>query len=89
VGAALTGNTAQLTVQDSGDGIAPEHLPYIFDRFYRTDRSRTRDTGGAGLGLAIVRAIALAHGGQAVAESAGVGRGSTFTVRLPVSQNLR
>ena len=73
-----------LTVNDTGEGIAPEHLPYIFDRFYRVDRSRARDTGGAGLGLAIVRAIVLAHGGQVRVESEGVGRGSSFVIQLPL-----
>jgi signal transduction histidine kinase len=83
--ATTTAGAVVLTVQDNGDGIAPEHLPHIFDRFYRTDGSRARTSGGAGLGLAIVRAIVLAHGGSIDAVSAGVGQGSTFTVRLPVS----
>jgi signal transduction histidine kinase len=73
-----------LAVKDSGEGISNEHLPYVFDRFYRTDRARTRDTGGAGLGLAIVRAIVVAHGGQVQATSEGSGRGSIFTVYLPL-----
>jgi two-component system OmpR family sensor kinase/two-component system sensor histidine kinase BaeS len=72
-----------LAVQDSGEGIAPEHLPHVFERFYRADPARSRTTGGAGLGLAIVRAIVEAHGGQVSAASDGVpGHGSTFTVRL-------
>jgi signal transduction histidine kinase len=83
--ATATDGEVLLTVQDSGDGIAPEHLPHIFDRFYRTDGSRARTSGGAGLGLAIVRAIVLAHGGSIDVVSEGVGQGSTFTVRLPVS----
>jgi two-component system OmpR family sensor kinase/two-component system sensor histidine kinase BaeS len=73
-----------LAVQDTGDGISAEDLPHVFDRFYRADRARSRATGGAGLGLAIVRAIVEAHGGQISATSDGVpGQGSTFTVRLP------
>lgn len=74
-----------LAVQDTGEGIPPEHLPHLFDRFYRADSARSRAAGGAGLGLAIVRAIVEAHGGQVSAASDGVpGQGSTFTVRLPL-----
>jgi signal transduction histidine kinase len=74
-----------LAVQDTGEGISAEDLPYVFDRFYRADRARSRATGGAGLGLAIVRAIVEAHGGQVSAASDRVpGHGSTFTVRLPL-----
>lgn len=76
--------TVTITVADTGDGIDPEHLPLIFDRFYRTDPARSRDSGGAGLGLAIVRAMVEAHGGTVRAESAGRGRGSTFIIELPV-----
>jgi signal transduction histidine kinase len=78
-----TGNQAHiwLAVQDNGDGIPAEHLPHVFERFYRADRARGE--GGAGLGLAIARAIVEAHGGQISAESDGVpGHGSTFTIRL-------
>jgi signal transduction histidine kinase len=74
---------ALISVSDSGSGIAPEVLPHIFDRFYRTDPSRSRRTGGAGLGLAIVRQLAVAHGGDVRAESEP-GRGSTFIVTLPM-----
>ncbi len=70
------------TVRDSGIGIAPEHLPYVFDRFYRVDRARSRANGGAGLGLAIGRWIAEAHGGHITAESESSG-GSSFHVHLP------
>lgn len=73
----------QIRVQDTGEGIAPEHIDYVFDRFYRTDRARSRHTGGSGLGLAIVRAIIEAHGGTVTASSAGPGQGSTFVVHLP------
>jgi signal transduction histidine kinase len=84
VGLSAAAGGIQLVVQDTGEGVAPEHLPHLFDRFYRTDRSRTRDTGGAGLGLAIVRAIVEAHGGTATVESDGPGRGSRFLLWLPL-----
>jgi signal transduction histidine kinase len=75
-----------LSVADTGDGISPEHLPHIFDRFYRTDPARSRDRGGAGLGLAIARAIVEAHGGRINATSQGIpGQGSKFTIYLPTS----
>lgn len=73
-----------LTVRDTGEGMEPQHLAYIFDRFYRTDRSRSRETGGSGLGLAIVKAIVEAHGGTVRAFSEGVGKGSAFQVSLAV-----
>ena len=72
-----------IAVADNGNGIAPDHLPYVFDRFYRADPSRDRATGGAGLGLAIVRRLAEAHGGSVTAASDGEGRGATFVVTLP------
>jgi signal transduction histidine kinase len=71
-----------LEVTDSGPGIAPEHIPHLFDRFYRVDSSRRRSTGGTGLGLAIVQEIVLAHGGS-VQVASSPGKGSTFTVTLP------
>jgi two-component system sensor histidine kinase BaeS len=71
-------------VRDSGAGIAEEDLPHVFDRFYRADRSRSRATGGAGLGLAIVRQLVEAHGGQIEVESEP-GRGTAFTFTLPVA----
>jgi heavy metal sensor kinase len=74
---------AGLAVTDTGPGIAPEHLPLIFDRFYRLDPARTRTRGGSGLGLAICRELVEAHGGRIWAESAP-GAGSTFTLTLPV-----
>jgi len=74
-----------LAVQDTGEGILPEHLPHVFDRFYRADPARSRATGGSGLGLAIARAIVEAHGGDVSVASDGVpGRGSVFTVHLPL-----
>ena len=73
---------AVLTVSDNGPGISAEHLPHIFDRFYRVDSARTAGQGRTGLGLAITKAIIQAHGGtiEVVSEA---GRGTTFTVRLP------
>lgn len=76
---------AVLEVSDTGPGIAPEHLPYLFDRFYRVDASRSRDQGGSGLGLNIARWIAESHNGQ-ISVTSVVGQGTTFTVRLPVTQ---
>jgi two-component system phosphate regulon sensor histidine kinase PhoR len=76
----------RVSVTDAGDGIAPEHLPRIFERFYRVDKARSRELGGTGLGLAIVKHLARAHGGEATVRSA-VGQGSTFTVELPQAGN--
>ena len=73
---------AVLRVTDTGIGIAPAHLPHIFERFYRADSARARADGGTGLGLAISRWIVEAHGGQVVVDSRP-GAGTTFTVRLP------
>lgn len=73
-----------LIVSDNGPGIAPEHLPHLFKRFYRADAARTSSQGRSGLGLAISSAIVHAHGGSIEVES-HVGNGSSFTVRLPVT----
>ncbi len=73
----------QIKVADSGAGIKPEDLPHVFDRFYRTDGTRNREQDSAGLGLAIVRAIIEAHGGNVSVTSSGPGQGSTFTLTLP------
>jgi PAS domain S-box-containing protein len=73
----------ELTVTDTGSGIAPEFLPHVFEAFRQADSSSTRMVGGLGLGLAIVRHIVEAHGGTVSVRSDGVGRGSTFTIRLP------
>jgi PAS domain S-box-containing protein len=75
----------ELTVSDTGQGIAPEFLPHVFDRFRQADQTATRVHSGLGLGLAIVRQLAELHGGTVRAESAGEGRGSTFTVSLPLA----
>ena len=75
-----------LQVTDSGDGIAPEHLTRIFERFYRVDAARDREHGGTGVGLAISRAIARAHGGEISAASPGPGKGTTLTLSLPKAE---
>ena len=80
------GKNVQLTVKDQGIGIAKEDIPLIFERFYRTDRSRNRKTGGAGIGLTIVKAIVLAHGGNISVESVK-GCGSCFMVVLPKNKS--
>lgn len=72
----------ELTVHDTGPGISPEHLPHIFDRFYRADPSRARTTGGAGLGLAIVKNLVELHGARIEVES-GMGEGSRFRIVFP------
>ena len=75
----------EILVSDSGEGIAPEFLPHVFDRFKQADSSTTRPHGGIGLGLSIVRHLLELHGGTVHAASAGPGKGSTFTVCLPVA----
>jgi signal transduction histidine kinase len=72
-------------VSDSGIGIAPEHLPRVFERFYRVDKSRARVLGGAGVGLTIAQALAETMGGRISAQSPGPGQGSTFTFELPAA----
>jgi two-component system phosphate regulon sensor histidine kinase PhoR len=79
---------AVLRVRDTGEGIPYRDLPHIFERFYVVDRSRTRGTGGAGLGLAIVKGIIDAHGGAISADSM-LGRGTSFTIRLPIMRIKR
>jgi signal transduction histidine kinase len=72
-----------LSVTDTGDGIAAEHLPHVFERFYRVDTARNRDQGGSGIGLAIAKALVEAHGGQLSVTSPGTGQGSAFRILLP------
>lgn len=73
----------EVSIADTGNGIAPEHLPHIFNRFYRSDEARARHNGGMGLGLAIAKEFVLAHGGTIEANSS-IGQGTTFTIRLPL-----
>jgi signal transduction histidine kinase len=84
----IDASSVLVSVADTGEGISPEHLPHVFDRFYRVEESRSRGEGGAGLGLAIVRQMAEAHGGKVWAESQP-GKGSTFQVALPVRHQGR
>jgi two-component system sensor histidine kinase BaeS len=83
VNVAAQGDGVEITVQDSGPGIPPEELPYIWDRLYRVDKSRSREHGGTGLGLSIVKHIAELHGGRVTADSR-VGSGTTMRLDLPV-----
>jgi signal transduction histidine kinase len=75
---------AEITVSDTGDGISPEFLPHVFDRFRQADSSSTRKYGGLGLGLSIVRNLVELHGGTVQVDSKGEGQGTTFTVKLPL-----
>jgi PAS domain S-box-containing protein len=88
VGVARVGDDLRLTVADTGDGLAPEVAPHIFDRFRQADSTITRQYGGLGLGLSIVRHIVERHGGTVQATSEGPGRGTTFTVTLPIGGPL-
>lgn len=82
VGVASRGNEVTLVVQDTGIGVSAEELPHVFERFWRSEKSRSRDRGGAGIGLAIVHALVTAHDGR-VEVTSSPGHGSTFTVVLP------
>jgi signal transduction histidine kinase len=77
----------EVNVRDTGIGIAPEHLPFIFERFYRVDKSRTRSTGGAGLGLAIVKQIIETQGGHVSVDSA-LERGTIISFSLPTINQM-
>jgi signal transduction histidine kinase len=77
-----TADEVFVSVSDTGIGIPEDDLPYIFERFYRTDKSRSRATGGSGIGLTVAKSIVDAHGGRITVESKP-NRGSTFTVSLP------
>ena len=74
-----------ISITDDGIGIPASDLPHVFDRFYRTDQSRSRGIGGTGLGLAITRAIVEAHGGTIAVTSDGPGQGVSVTIRLPLN----
>lgn len=85
VRAAVEGDEFTLSVVDSGEGILAEHLPHVFERFYRADLTHDRGYGGGGIGLAIVKALVEAHNGRVAAASDGVGKGAAFTVTLPLA----
>jgi heavy metal sensor kinase len=80
-----TGDEVRAAVHDTGEEIAPEHLPHLFERFYRVDKSRSRELGGAGLGLSLVRHFVELHGGRVNVESSA-GTGTTFAVTLPAAR---
>ena len=81
----VAGQSVQIIVADSGQGISPAFLPFVFDRFRQSDASSTRRHGGLGLGLALARDLVELHGGSVRAESAGEGRGATFTIDFPLA----
>jgi two-component system, OmpR family, sensor histidine kinase BaeS len=83
IAASATSTGVEINVRDTGSGIAPEHLPKVFDRFYRADAARSRQFGGSGIGLTIARALVEAHRGTLRASSRGAGQGATFTILLP------
>jgi signal transduction histidine kinase len=89
VAVSATGGYVEITVADTGRGIAPDFLPYIFERFRQADSRFTREHGGLGLGLSIARHIVEMHGGTIQAESKGEGQGATFRVRLPAAAGLQ
>jgi two-component system, OmpR family, sensor histidine kinase BaeS len=87
VTATAEGGELTITVADDGDGIVADQLPHVFERFYRVDAARDREHGGAGIGLAIAKALAEAHDGRISAASGGLGTGTTFIVTLPVRRD--
>jgi len=89
VGVRPSGDNAEITVQDNGPGISPDFLPHVFDRFRQADSSTTRQHGGLGIGLAIVRHLAELHGGRAMARNRLDGSGAVLTVSLPLARHAR
>jgi histidine kinase len=83
------GQQMVIGVHDTGIGIAAEHLPFLYERFYRVDKSRTSASGGSGIGLTIVKHLVEAHGGRIWATSPGPGQGSTFSFTLPLADESR
>jgi signal transduction histidine kinase len=83
VTAGIGGEHIRVSVADSGRGVAPQHLAHVFDRFWRADRARSRESGGSGLGLAIAKSLVEAHGGRIWVESTS-GQGATFSFELPI-----
>ena len=81
----VAGDEVVISVADTGEGIGPEHVDHVFERFYRADAARDRSRGGSGIGLAVVKGLVQAHGGRVEAASDGPGRGATFAVTLPCS----
>jgi len=77
-------NEICIAITDTGDGIPPELLPHVFDRFYRADETHRRDSGGVGLGLAIAKGIVEGHNGRLTATSSGINQGSIFSIYLPI-----
>lgn len=87
IGARRHSGELEIWVGDSGEGIAPQQLERVFERFYRIDPARSRSSGGSGIGLTIARAIVVAHGGRLWAQSSGRGTGARFTVALPLAMS--
>jgi signal transduction histidine kinase len=87
VAAAANRDRLTITVTDTGDGIAADHLDHVFERFYRVDSARDRSRGGSGIGLSIAKAIVEAHGGRITVRSDGPGTGATFAISLPLARS--